>query len=155
MENKIIKKSIELSVPKEKVWDVLLLDKFTRVWYAEFSEGSYAETDWKAGSKALFKDSSGSGMVGKVVINQPNEVISVEYQGMIVDGIEEYESDDAKNVKGGRETYRLSEKAGITQLSIESDMLAEYFESMSLSWDKALQKIKELSEAVSQTSERA
>lgn len=146
MESQRIKKSIEINAPKEKVWDVLLQDKFTRVWYAEFSEGSHAETDWKVGSKVVFTDSSESGLVGKVMVNKPHEIISVEYQGLVMAGKEDYESDDAKAVKGGRETYQLSEKDGVTRVSIEADMSAEYFESMSVAWDKALLKIKTLSE---------
>ncbi|MES2731590.1 MAG: SRPBCC domain-containing protein [Bacteroidota bacterium] len=143
---KTIKKSISISAPKEKVWDILTNDKFTRIWYAEFSAGSHAETDWKVGSKAVFIDTNKSGMVGKVIASKPGEVLSVEYEGLINAGIEDYESEDAKQVKGGRETYLLSEKDGITNLSIESGMTEQYFESMSLAWDKALQKIKDLSE---------
>lgn len=148
MKTELIKKSIEISAPKEKVWDVLLNDKFTRIWYAEFSEGSHAETDWKVGSKALFTDKSNRGLVGKVIVNIPNEVISVEYQGLVMAGTEDYESDEAKNVKGARETYHLAEKNGVTRVSIECDMGEEWFESMSLAWDKALLKVKELSEGL-------
>lgn len=146
MEMKVITKSIEIMAPKEKVWKVLLDDKCTRIWYAEFSEGTHAETDWQVGSKAVFTDNSNSGMVSKVIVNKPGEMLSIEHQGIVMDGKEDYESEMAKAIKGGREIYLLSGKNGITQLSIESDMAEEMFESMSLSWGKALQKIKELSE---------
>jgi len=146
MEKQTIKKSIDINAPKEKVWDVMLSDKFTRIWYGEFCEGSHAETDWKVGSKALFKDNSESGLVGKVILNKPYEVISVEYKGIVIAGIEDYKSESAKNVKGGLEKYRLTEKNGVTHLSIECDMSKEYFESMSAAWVRALQKIKEISE---------
>jgi len=147
MKKQTIKKSIDIKAPKEKVWDVMLNYKFTRIWYAEFSEGSHAETDWKLGSKAMFKDSSESGLVGKVIANKPYEVISVEYEGIVIAGIEDYKSESANNVKGGFETYRLKEKDDVTYLSIECDMSEEYFESMSSAWEKALKKVKELSEA--------
>lgn len=146
MEMKVITKSIEIKAPKEKVWNVLLDDKSTRIWYAEFSEGTFAETDWKVGSKALFIDNTRSGMVSKVIVNNPGQMLSVEHQGIVMEGKEDYESEMAKAVKGGREIYMLSEKNGNTQLSIECDMAEQMFESMSLSWDKALQKIQELSE---------
>jgi hypothetical protein len=61
-------------------------------------------------------------------------------------GIEDYESSQATAVKGGRETYILTERNGITNLSIESDMGEEYFDMMSALWDKALEKIKKLAE---------
>ena len=40
MKKEIIKKSIEVNSPKKSFPD----DKYTRIWYSEFSEGSYAET---------------------------------------------------------------------------------------------------------------
>ena len=146
MKSKTIKKSIDINAPKEKVWDVLLNDKYTRIWYAEFSEGSHAETDWKLGSKAVFTDGSGCGMVGRIVENKPAEVISVEYEGTIINGVEDYESEMSKAVKGTRETYKLSEKNGVTHLDISCEMGEEYFDMMSAAWDRALQKIKGFAE---------
>lgn len=148
MEAQTIKKSIEIAASKEKVWDVLLQDKFTRKWYAEFSAGTHAETDWKVGSNAVFTDDSGSGLISKVIINKPNEIISMEYTGVVTGGKEDYESDVAKAIKGGHETYMLSGADSATQLLIESDMGEEYFDVMSAAWDKALQKIKEISETL-------
>jgi len=145
-ETKIIKKSIGISAAKEKVWDVLLLDNLTRIWYAEFSEGTHAETDWQLGSKVTFTDNSHSGLVGTVAVNRPCEVISVEYTGVVENGEEIYDSEIAKSVQGGRETYRLVEKEDMIYLSVECDMSEEYFDMMSAAWDKALEKIKELAE---------
>jgi uncharacterized protein YndB with AHSA1/START domain len=141
-----IKKTIDIQAPKEKVWAVLFNDEYTRIWYAEFSEGTYAQTDWQQGSKAVFRDKSGFGMVGTIVTNKQYEKLSIEFQGVFTDGKEDYESADAQQVKGARETYILAERDGATQVSIESDMAEEHFESMSASWERALQKVKELSE---------
>lgn len=143
---KRIKMSIEINAPKEKVWEVLLNDQYTRQWYAEFSEGSHAETDWKEGSKAVFTDNTHSGLISKVTKNKPFEVFSLEYQGVVMAGEEDYESQVAKEIKGGLEAYQLSEMEGKTTLNIESDMGDEYFDSMSASWEKALKKVKQLSE---------
>jgi len=147
MTKRTIKKSIRLNAPKEVVWNVLLDDQFTRKWYAEFSEGSHAETDWQIGSKAVFTDNTKSGLVGKIIANKTHEIISVEYTGFVENGVEDYTSEVAKAVNGGHETYRLSESNGVTHLSIECDMTEDCFEFMSLAWDKALQKIKNLSES--------
>lgn len=143
---KTIRKSMAIHAPREKVWNVLQQDYYTRIWFAEFSAGTYAQTDWQLGSKAIFKDHSNSGIFGTIVVNRPFEVISIEYEGMIIAGKEDYESDYAKAVKGTRETYRLLEKEGVTQLSVECDMAEEYFDMMSAAWDKAIDKIKELAE---------
>lgn len=150
MKKVTIKKSILLSAPKEIVWDVILNDKFTRIWYAAFSEGSHAQTDWRIGSKAIFTDYSNSGLIGKIVANEPYEIISIMYQGIVTNGKEDYDSEIAKDVLGGLETYRLTEKNGGTHLSIECDMGEDFFESMSMAWDRALEKIKQLCESPKQ-----
>jgi hypothetical protein len=147
MKQTTIRKSIDVNAPKEIVWEVLLDDKFTRIWYAEFSEGSHAETDWKIGSKAVFTDNSGCGLIATVVANKPYEFLQLQYTGYMNSGIEDYHSKIAQEVKGGLETYRLSEKDGVTNLSIECSMSEQMFETMSLAWNKALLKLQELSES--------
>ncbi len=144
---KTIKKAIDINAPKEKVWEVLMKDELNRIWYAEFMEGTYAETDWKVGSKAVFKDQTNSGMINRVLVNKPNELLSMEVLGFVADGVEDYESEAVKSVQGGKETYQLTDNEGVTHLAIESGMSEEMFESMSASWEKALQKIKELAES--------
>ena len=143
---KKIKKSIDINASKEKVWEVLTEDRYTRIWYAEFHEGSHAVTDWKVGSKAVFKDESGSGIIAKIIKNDPTEILSMEYTGMLVNGKEDYESDMAKGLAGGRETYIMLEKEGVTTLDLEGDMNDEMYDMMSGLWEKAFAKVKELSE---------
>lgn len=142
----LIQKSIVIKAPKEKVWDVLFTDPYIRIWYNEFAVGCYAVTDWKLGSKAVFKDESESGLIGEIVANQPNQLLTIEYTGVLDRGAEDYESDMANQMKGGRETYKISETDGRTYLEVELDIAQEYFEMMSSMWDKALEKIKELAE---------
>ena len=143
---KQIKKNIDIQASKENVWEVLLNDSFTRIWYAEFSEGSHADTDWHVGSKAVFKDHSGSGIVGTIIANEPAKLLSIEYNGFVNKGVEEYEGRIAESVKGARETYHLSENDGFVTVAIECDMDETMFDTMSAAWEKALSKIKSLSE---------
>lgn len=147
MEMQTIKREIDINASKEKVWNVLLDDTFTRAWYKEFSEGTHVETDWEVGSKAVFTDNTGDGLISSVIANKPAELLSMQFEGMVKNGVEDYESAGAKALKGGFETYRLSERNGVTHLAITSDTGADYFEFMAAAWDKALQKIKELSES--------
>ncbi|MCF0057984.1 SRPBCC domain-containing protein [Dyadobacter sp. CY356] len=142
----LIQKSILIKAPKEKVWDVLFTDPYIRIWYNEFAVGCYAVTDWQLGSKALFKDNNESGLIGEIVANQPNQLLSIEYKGVLEGGVEDYESEMANQMKGGRETYKISEVDGGTYLEVELDIAQEYFEMMSSAWDKAMEKIKELAE---------
>ena len=122
-------------------------DRYSRIWYAEFSEGSHAQTDWQVGGKAVFTDNSCNGIVARIVENKPAELLDLEYTGTLENGKENYESDMAIAIKGSHETYRLNESGGVTHLHIASDMGAQYFEMMSEAWDRALQKVKGLAEA--------
>jgi len=143
---KNLNKSIQLNASPQKVWEVLQADKYTRIWYAEFKEGSFAETDWKLESKAIFNDGMGNGMIGRIVVSDPYRNISIEYDGLLMNGVEDIDSEDAQHVKGGREVYNLVESEGGTQLTVGGDISEEYFDMMSAKWDKALLKIKELLE---------
>jgi len=141
-----IKKSVEINASSEKVWNVLILDEYNREWYSAFSEGTHAETDWKVGSKVVFFDKSKDGMIGKIIENEPGKSLVIEYDGVIMQGLEDYDSEVAKKVKGGQESYILTDVDGATNLAISSDMDPEYYEMMSEQWDVALEKIKTLAE---------
>lgn len=143
---KTIKKSILIDASKEKLWDVLTLDQYTKDWYSVFSPGSYVVTDWKAGSKALFIDQSNNGMAAKVAESIPGKSLIVEYTGIVTDGKEDLDSAIAQQYKGGRETYHLSEEHGATRLDISSDMDEQMFDMMSDKWEKAFERLKELAE---------
>lgn len=148
MKLKTIKESIKINASKEKVWEVVINDKYINIWYGEFSEGSHAQTDWKVGSKAIFVDNSTNGMVAKIIANEPGKILSMEFQGIVINGQENYETEEALFVKGGMETYHFSEINGITEMSIESDMADLYFDFMSEAWKNALKKVKELAESL-------
>ncbi|WP_207420905.1 SRPBCC family protein [Desertivirga brevis] len=141
-----IKKTLDLKAPKEKVWEVLTKDEYTRQWYSEFSEGSYAMSEWKEGDKITFLDKSGSGIIGVISTLKPYEKIEFSYNGVLNKGTEDFESEEAVAVKGFRETYWLEEKNGETTLYVESEMNEEYVQMMGDSWDKALKVLKDLAE---------
>ncbi len=107
MERKTINKSIVLNAPKEKVWNILLDDTLSRIWYGEFGAGSHLETDWQIGSRLVMMDNTGSGLVGRVIENKLWETISLEYEGIVIDGKEDRESEYALPIIGNRETYCL------------------------------------------------
>ncbi|UTA69353.1 SRPBCC domain-containing protein [Emticicia sp. 21SJ11W-3] len=141
---KVISKSIEIAAPKERIWDVLLQDKYGRIWMDIFSPGSHALTDWELGGKVIFTDGSGGGIFGRIIIKEPYKIISVEYDGLLKNNLEDTTSEEAKPWIGTHETYRLTEKETITLLEIESDMIDDYYDMMAEHWDKALLKIEEL-----------
>ena len=145
---------ITIDAPREKVWEVLWGDSSYTQWTIFFSpssnvvnpETSMPETDWKKGSKILFTDGSGSGMVAKISDNIPNEYMSFTHLGEIKDGVEDLTSEKVKGWAGAKENYRLKDLGGKTELEVDVDTAAEYAEMFKGMWPKALDKVKELSE---------
>lgn len=142
-----ISKSIFIKASASKVWDVLTQDRYTRDWYTSFGPGVYAITDWQPGSKVLFVDNAQNGMAALVAASEPARLLDIEYTGIVKNGVEDLTSDEARQLKGGRETYRLSPEEGGTRLDITSDMDESMFEMMSGLWEKAFERMKVLAEA--------
>lgn len=140
---------IEIDAPKEKVWSTLWNDATYREWTSAFTEGSWAQTDWETGSKVLFLDGKGSGMVSVIVENKPNEFMSIKHLGTVKDGVENTESEEIKQWAGAMENYTLKTVDGNTQVLVEmnftglSPEMLNYFEQ---TWPKALNKLKEVAE---------
>lgn len=131
----------------EKIWDVLWNDETYRKWTSAFSEGSHAQTDWKQGSKVLFLDGTGQGMVSRIAENRPNEYMSIEHLGEVKDGVEDTTSDRVKQWAGAHENYTLKKVNGKTELSIDMDITDEFKEMFSQIWPKALENVKKLAES--------
>jgi len=146
METKRIIESMQIDAPREKVWEVLTNENFLLQWYSAFGEGMKADTDWEVGSEVLFTDKSDSGLIGKIIKNIPCQLLEIQYEGEIKNGKEDYESEAAEAVKGGKEIYHLTGSGNATTLIISCDMSEEYFDMMSAAWENALWKIKELAE---------
>ena len=138
--------STKINATKEKVWKILWDDETYRKWTSVFTPGSYAESDWKEGSKILFLDGNGSGMVSKIETNRPNEFMSFKHLGEVKNGVEDTESDKVKGWAGAHENYTLKQVNGITELSVDIDMNDEYKEMFMKIFPKALEQVKILSE---------
>ncbi|RCH54893.1 SRPBCC domain-containing protein [Mucilaginibacter hurinus] len=144
MENKILKMSADINAPAEAVWDVLVKDELNRQWYAAFSEGSHAETDWQQGSRVIFTDDSKRGVTGILTTVEPYKIIYIDYDGEVVNGQAELNSQDA--MVGAHESYVLAHKNGVTHLDVELGVPDEYAEMMEEMWKKALPILKQLAE---------
>lgn len=137
---------MSIGASREKVWDILWSNDTYPKWTSVFSETSYAETDWKKGSKVLFLDGSGSGMVSRIAENIPNEYMSIEHLGEVKNGVEDTESEKVKVWAGAHENYTLKSTPEGTELVVDMDITEEFAEMFKTIWPKALAKIKELAE---------
>lgn len=139
--------SVEINASKEHVWQILWNDATYRQWTSAFSETSHAVTDnWKEGTKVLFLDGSGAGMVSRVAANRPFEYMSFEHLGEVKDGVEDTTSDKVKPWSGSHENYTLTELNGMTTVDIEMDINNEFKDMFEQLWPKALAKLKEIAE---------
>jgi hypothetical protein len=138
--------SIQINAPKERVWKTLLDDHTYRQWTSIFNEGSYAVGDWSEGSKLLFLSADKSGLTSRVFRHAPNEFISIQHLGIVKDGVEDFEHEEAKKWTGALENYSVSEKNGVTELLIEMDSIEDYEAYFEKTWPLALEKVKELAE---------
>jgi len=143
---KKIENTTEIQASAEKVWQVLMDERYYLQWYEAFGAGSKAVSDWKQGSKIIFSDDNGMGLIGTIAVLDPAKEFRVEMKGILNDGVEDYDSDYAKAMKLAEERYVLTEANGVTTLYTSADMDESWYESMSASWEKALEKIKELAE---------
>ncbi len=144
MEKKEFK--IDIRAPRERVWDILWSKDSYQQWTSVFAEGSTVETDgWKKGSKVLFLDGKGQGMVSRVADNRPNEFMSFEHLGVVKDGVEDTNK-EGKEWAGALENYSLKTQEGKTELVVDMDIAEEYKDYFNTTWPKALEKIKELAE---------
>jgi hypothetical protein len=138
--------SISINATPEKVWNVLWNDASYRQWTTAFTEGSHAVTDWKEGSKVLFLDGKGVGMVSRISVNRPYEYMSIEHLGEVKDGVEDTTSDRVKAWAGAHENYTLQKINDETELTIDMDITEEFKEMFAQIWPKALANVKQLSE---------
>jgi hypothetical protein len=141
--------AVSINAQKEKVWNTLWQDATYRKWTSAFAEGSYAVTDnWKEGTKVLFLDAKGSGMVSMVAENKPNTYMSIKHLGEVKDGIEDTTSERVQQWHGAMENYTLIETPDGTDLKIdiEGNMPGEFKDYFVNTWPKALEKLKQLAE---------
>jgi uncharacterized protein YndB with AHSA1/START domain len=142
--------NITLNATKEKVWDALFSDANYREWTAAFMPGSYAETDWKEGSKALFLGDKRSGMVSEIEASRPFEYLSIKHLGIMKDGVEDLTSPDTLEWAGAHENYTLRDAGdGKTALLIELEdkgMKQEFIDYFEKTWPVALEKLKVVAE---------
>jgi len=135
---------ITLDAPRETVWDILWNDETYREWTSVFSEGSRAETDWKQGSKVLFVDGKGQGMVSTIAMKKAPEFMSFKHLGEVHDGVEDLTSEKVSKWSGALENYTLRNVNGKTELSVEMDITDEFKDYFVEIWPKALEKLKSI-----------
>lgn len=86
------------------------------------------------------------GMVSRIAKNIPYKYLSIEHLGIIKDGVEDTTSEEATSWAPSFENYTFTEKDGGTEIAIDQDMEEQYITEFTVMWERALQKLKHLSE---------
>jgi Activator of Hsp90 ATPase homolog 1-like protein len=141
---KPINKQITIKATPSKIWEVLLSKQTYIQWTKVFTEGSdyIAKNNFEVGSKVIFHNGTGNGMVSTVSINELNHKIQFTFTGEFKDGVE----NSMGSFDGTTETYTLTQNGEEVLLNVETSMTDEWYDSMDKAWDQAIVIIKELSE---------
>lgn len=142
----LLKFSVKINAPKEKVWNIFWTDESYRQWAAAFGPGSYAETDWNEGSKVKFLGEDGRGMFSVIETQKPYSQMTFRHLGVILNGEGQTEPVESSEWEGAKESYFLSEKDGVTELKVEVDVTSQYQEYFNETYPKALENIKRMAE---------
>ncbi|MEO3864711.1 SRPBCC family protein [Rheinheimera fenheensis] len=138
--------SISINAPVQTVWQCMLSDVGYRNWTSAFCEGSYFKGSWQQGETMRFLSPSGDGMVATIAVLKPQELISIKHLGFIVNGQDDFSSDNVTSWAPAYENYYFCEQNGATELRVEQEIAPEYEQYMQDTWPKALVRLKQLCE---------
>jgi hypothetical protein len=140
-----------INTPIEHTWSTMLDDETYRIWTNEFQAGSYYKGDWSKGSRIMFLgpnpiNGTEGGIVADVAENRLYEYVLLAYKGIITNGVEDMESEEAQRWNKSSESYTFTEKEGGTELLVELEIEEQYADMFTEMWPRALEKLKEISE---------
>jgi hypothetical protein len=145
---KRIQFSTLIHAPVATVWKTMLEPGSYTSWTSAFAEGSTYEGSWEQGQRIKFVSPSGEGMLSEIVESRLHEHISIRHLGMIgPGGVEDTTSEAVRAWAPAHENYTFTAVPEGTKLAIEMDVAADWEQYMLDSWPKALDRLKELSEA--------
>ena len=138
---------VEINATKLVVWDTLWQDETFREWASIIDSGTYMTGELKEGNEVQFISSeNGYGVTSLVEKLTPGEFLLLRHSADTQDA---GKHERAEEWTGGVESYSLAQKGGTTTLSAEFDLPPELEEYFRVNYPKALDKVKELAEGIS------
>ena len=136
--------SIEINASKERVWATLWDDETFRDWANIIDEGTYMKGEMKEGNEIEYISSvNGYGVTSLIEKLDPNEFVLFRHGA---DTKESGQQEREKEWTGGTESYSLTEKNGVTSLTVKTDVPEGMEEIFNDSLPRALERIKILAE---------
>ena len=83
-------------------------------------------------------------MAGKVTAFKPNEELKIDIVAEVTNGEPDFKHPDNKKWEGAYDHYTITEKDGITTLTLESASPSEFYNDFVPGWEKSWEKLKSL-----------
>jgi uncharacterized protein YndB with AHSA1/START domain len=139
-----------INADSDKVFRIMFDKKTWPEWTAAFNPTSHFKGNWEKGSRMLIlgteKDGSIGGMSGKVRENIPGKYLSIEYLGLVKNGKEVADDNEAEGWKGATENYTFTRIGESTLLSIDVDVQKGYVQYFKSTYPDALDRLKRICE---------
>jgi uncharacterized protein YndB with AHSA1/START domain len=140
-----LKFSIEINASKQRVWETMWQDETFRQWASIIDPGTYMVGELEEGGEIQFISAeNGYGVTSLVEKLRPSEFLQLRHDA---DTQEVGRKEREKQWTGGKESYSLEEKDGITTLTVAFDVPQELEEYFQTTYPKALEKVKEFAES--------
>lgn len=140
---------IDIKATASKVYETMIGKETYKQWTAQFNPTSDFEGGWNKGDKIYFTgehEGKKGGMIAEIAENIPNKFISIRHLGMLDGDDEIISGPQVDEWSGALENYSFEENNGTTTILVEVDTNEEYLDFFDMTWPKALQKLKEISE---------
>ncbi len=136
--------SVAIKANKVVVWDTLWRDETFRQWASVIDPETYMVGKLKQGSEVQFISADGGyGVTSMVETLIDNEYLVLRHS---TDTQDEGSRGREKEWTGGTEVYSLTEKDGVTTVSVTFDVPINMTAYFTLNYPKALGVVKELAE---------
>lgn len=144
-------KSIEIAADQRTVWETVVDPLKYEAWAGNFGKGSYFEGGWNIGDAIRFLacDDEGrlGGVVSRIAESRYPEFISIQHMGIINNGVEDVNSEMAREWSNFFENYHIdSVEEGRTRFTVDMDIGEAYMDTFEDMWPRALDSIKNISE---------
>jgi len=148
---KTLNLEISINTTPENVWDsVVNKTKYNR-WTSAFQETSHFEGGWNKGDKIKFlgfnAEGQKMGMVSEIAESRFPEYISIKHLGNILNGVEDFTSDEVKKWAPSFENYTIERTDGNTNVfKLDMAVPEDYYDMFMQMWPNALNLLKQVSE---------
>lgn len=139
----------EFNLSPEHVWEMIVDPDHYRNWSEAFHEGSDFDGKWIKGNKIRFisEDENGlqTGMLSVIEECNYPAFISIKHIGLVMNGIEDYESEETKRWTPAYENYTLTASGESGCLfALDQDMLEEEIQSFIEMWERSFDYMQRL-----------